>query len=431
MEPANSFLRKRSAAFCPLRRPATKPPRFLPHQFRGWVCAAICLIAFAGQLRAQSLLSALEREIQSLVKLAKPSVVTVVASKTTVSKSGRGLLSIFGDRQNPEEEIMIGTGLIVSSDGFILTKESVIREAQHIQVTLDNGETHHAELVERDSARAIAVLKVQASELTPARLGSGSDLHPGSWVAVIGNFFGVPHSVSIGVVSAIQPHGRIQITAQVDPGSSGSPVFGAEAEAVGLVAGRVSLDQEAVPNSSILSHTALVYSLYDLLPFVRRVVADYYATHGWIGVTVVTDSNTSGRPRILRLTKAGPGHLAGLQIGDIITHVAGEQVDSLVTLARLIARTRPGQEVPIRVLRLGKKLTRTVRVAQRKPVALAELETHESQDLAVDQQVTPASRKKTRPRLESTLLNRRIEALEKELRALRNLYQSQLMMERR
>ena len=381
-----------------------------------------CFLLFlcAPPLFAQGMLVALEEEIGALVQAAKPSVVTVLATKTNTESTS--LFRLFGQRKTAENEFTVGTGLIISSEGFLLTKDSILRNAGTIEVALDNNTSHRVEWVARDSSRGIALLKISAPNLQPVRFSMTDALHAGSWVTVIGNALGVPHAVSIGVVSAIQPDGLLQISANVDPGSNGSPVFDAHAHAIGMVMGRVGLEAMESSASPYFSNTALVHPFADLLPFVRDSFERYYAQHGWIGVTVVSDATSPGRPRILKLSANGPGQESGLQVGDTITHFDGEEVDSPSTLGLYVNKAKPGDVVLVKVLRLAQALTFEVRVTGKTPVALHELNFTANAEPTTTPDPPPAW-KPSMPHSERQLqLQLRIDELEKKVRALQNSY---------
>ncbi len=373
---------------------------------------------------AQSVISALEQEIGDLVHAAKPSVVTVLAMKrSSRNTEGKGLFGFFGDQQEAEKEFKAATGIIISSDGFVLTKESVLRDVGIIDVALDNGSSYRAEWVERDSLRGVALIKIPASDLTPAHFSMTEKLRAGSWITVIGNSLGVSHAVSVGVVSGIQPDGVVQISANVDPGCNGSPVFDAHAHVIGMVMGRMELETSEPRKSSFFSNTALVHPFEDLLPFLRSAVERYYAQHGWIGVTVVTDASWPSPPRILKLIENGPGHKSGLQVGDTITHFDGKEVDSPSTLGELVNQVRPGATVSVKVNRMGQELALEVRIAPKTPIALAELNFESDTSHAATQSSSPKSLKRIEGRTEPQwMLQRRLDALEKEIKALQSYY---------
>ncbi|MDL1878378.1 PDZ domain-containing protein [Cytophagia bacterium CHB2] len=382
---------------------------------------ALLLLVQANAALPQGLLSAMEREIADIVKSVKPSVVTVRALKVSAGSGAGGLLGIFGDRRSREQEIIVGSGLLVSSDGFVLTKESVVRNADRIEVDIADDATYPAELVTADSINGPAVLKIHVNGLRPARIGIASDLDAGSWVTVIGNALGVPQAVSVGIVSAIPSEGGMQISANVDPGSNGSPVFDTKGHAVGMIAGRVGIAQSEIHNGGLFTNTALAYSLSEFLPFVRSVAKKYYDSHGWLGVTVVADGKDAA-PRILTIVEGGPAHKAGLQVGDIIKKFGAHTVDSHTLLSELVCQAKPDEDVLIVISRLDQEINMNVRLGPKIPLALTELKTwgttsppDENEMQIQKEQLTP----------EPKWLHHRINALEKELRVLKSLYQKQ------
>lgn len=375
-------------------------------------------------LFAQGVISALEQEIGALIHTVKPAVVTVLAmKKSSGSSEGGGFFKFFDERTETEKEFKVGTGLIISSDGFVLTKDSIVREAGLIEVALDNGTSHRVEWMERDSLRGIALLKISAPDLHPAHFNMSDTLHAGSWVTVIGNCLGVPHAVSVGVVSAIQPDGFVQISANVDPGSNGSPVFDVHTHAIGMVMGRVGLQAAEASTNNFFSNTALVHPFADLLPDVRVAIERYYASHGWIGITVITDASSPSSPRILKLSENGPGHKCGLQVGDTITHFGGKEVDSPIALGELVNQARPGKTMPIKVQRSGQELTFEVRIASKTPVALVELNFEKSAVRKAPETSPVKTWNRGEIKTAPQELKLRIDALEKEVQALRKYYQ--------
>lgn len=397
------------------------PDHYSKSKTRTALFHGVCLILFwsmTSRLAAQSVLTAFEAEIATLVQTAQPSVVTVLAHKKGVES--KSLFNLFSERSAPENELTVGTGLIISSDGFLLTKDSIIRNAGTIEVALDNSTSHEVEWMARDSTRGIALLKIAVGNLRPVHFSMADALHAGSLVTVIGNALGTPHAVSVGFVSAIQPDGLIQISANVDPGSNGSPVFDAHAHAIGIVLGRIGMNAQGTNANAYFSNIALVHPFTDLIPFVRASLEQYYAQRGWIGMTVIMDGTSLGHPRILRLNENGPGHQSGLQVGDTITHFDGKEIDSPSTLGLYVNQIKPGNTVPIKVKRLLQEITFEVRLAARTPIALQELNLIAPTNPAFSQEHVPQPWKANSPSPE--VLQSRIDRLEKQIQALQNSF---------
>jgi S1-C subfamily serine protease len=382
--------------------------------------AATLFSLWANSVAAQTLLTALEQDMRHLVQIAKPSVVTIMAASANVKKEG-GLFGLFRSHDSDTPEFKIGSGLIVSSDGFIVTKESVVREAGQIEIVLVDGQSVPAELVALDSLSEVAVLKANGDKLTPAHLSDAESVQAGSWVAVIGNALGMPQAVSVGVVSAIHENGVIQISANVDPGSNGSPIFNAEGKAVGIVSGRMGLGPEGgnIPEN-FFSCTALVYPLALCLPRLRDIIRRYYETRGWLGVRVVADAKDQRLPKVLSIVKGSPAERVGIQVGDVITHFTGQPIESFQMLPEMVAACRPGTSENLRVVRGDSVINFNVQIGQQTPVALAELQPAPETVADSDDSKPPIQENF---KLENLLIHRRIQALEKELQYLRSLQQ--------
>jgi len=377
-------------------------------------------------VRAQNLLTTLEREMRQLVEAARPSVVTIMAATVAEKSDGGGLLGLFRGKENNPPEVRVGSGLIVSSDGFVVTKESVIRGANQIETALADGQRFRAEMVALDSSSGVAVLKMAGEKFTPAPIGSAESVEAGSWVTVIGNAFGMSQAVSMGVVSAVHSSGVIQISANVDPGSNGSPIFNAQGYAVGIVSGRMGLGATGVIPENYFSCTSLVYPLASYLPRLRELVQNYYETRGWLGIRVMVEPNERRHLRVLSLVKAGPAERSGMQVGDVITSFAGKPVDAATNLPALVAACRPGASATIKVLRGESALDFEVQFGQSAPLALSELRAVEA---ALMSEAENRSGKTPAPvelkKLETLQLHQRIQNLERELKYLRSLQKRQ------
>jgi serine protease Do len=385
---------------------------------------ATFVVILSTRVLAQNVLTTLEREMRQLVEVAKPSVVTIMAAMVTEKSEGGGLFGLFRGKGNNPPEVKVGSGLIVSSDGFILTKESVIRGANQIETTLADGQMFRAEMVALDSASGIAVLKIPGERFSPARIGSAESVQAGSWVTVIGNALGMPQAVSVGVVSAIHASGVIQISANVDPGSSGSPIFNTQGQAVGIVSGRMGLGPTNVIPENYFSCTSLVYPLAWFLPKLRQATQRYYETRGWLGVTVMADAKEQRYPKVLSLVKNGPAERVGVQVGDVITHFTNRPIDASTNLPALVAACKPGSNEALTVVRGDSVLNFTVQIGQQAAIALGELRAMQDD---LDNYTEERSRKTPArddfKKIETLQIHQRIQALEKELKYLRSLQQ--------
>lgn len=379
----------------------------------------------APSLRAQNLLATFEREMRQLVETAKPSVVTIMATTVAEKSESGGLLGLFRSKEDDQPEVKVGSGLIVSSDGFIVTKASVVREANRIEITLVDGEMLRAEKVAVDSASSVAVLKINGENFARAQLGSDESVEAGSLVTVIGNALGMPQAVSVGVVSAIHHSGVIQISANVDPGCSGSPVFNAQGQAVGIISGRMGLGATGAIPENYFSCTSLVYPLASYLPRLREIVQYYYKSRGWLGVRVMADTGGGEqRLRVLSLVKDGPAERSGMQVGDVIKAFANQPIEASTYLPALVAACKPGTTATVKVERGDTALNLEVQIGQSAPLALNELQAAPDElsrevENSASKTPIPAELKKN----ENLQLYWRIQNLERELKYLRSLQQ--------
>jgi len=183
----------------------------------------------------------LENEVQAVLGSSVQSIVTVSGSFSheIPAKDDGGFLSFF--TKDPEKKSVsydnVGTGLIIDSNGHILTRSSVVFGADEIAVTLADGVKVKALLIADDSETGFALVKVEADNLQPAIYGDSDDIRLGSWNLMVGNSMGVFPSVVFGSINGLSEDGLIHITANLNPGNNGSPLINMEGEVVGLVAG--------------------------------------------------------------------------------------------------------------------------------------------------------------------------------------------------
>jgi serine protease Do len=259
----------------------------------------------------------------------------------------------------------LGSGVILDQQGYILTNNHVVENAEEIWVTLTNEKEYRGTLVGADPKTDLALLKIDGPEhLTVIALGDSDQLHVGEWVLAIGNPFGLDHTVTAGIVSAKGRNiGRgsydqfIQTDASINPGNSGGPLINLQGEVVGI-------------NTAIYSRTGgnvgigfaiPINVAKDLMP---QLKAKGKVTRGWIGVmiqkvtpevaTAVGLADARGA-RIAEIMPDGPAQAAGLTVGDVIVSFNGREVRDSSDLPLLVARTPIGETVDLVVVRENKK----------------------------------------------------------------------------
>ena len=272
----------------------------------------------------------------------------------------------FGEGEIEEFDAQsLGSGFIISQDGFIISNNHVVRNADEVIVRLSDRREYSAKVVGTDEPSDVALLKIDAEGLPAVRLGSGYELKVGEWVLAIGSPFGFDHSVTAGIVSA---KGRslprenyvpfIQTDVAINPGNSGGPLFNLHGEVVGV-------------NSQIFSRTGGFMGLSFAIPIdVAMDVADQLrekgrVSRGWLGVLIqdvtreLAESFGMSKPQgalVARVLEGSPAERAGFEVGDILLSFDEQPVERSSDLPPIVGRTRVGREVTVEILRDGESM---------------------------------------------------------------------------
>ena len=271
------------------------------------------------------------------------------------------------------EKTSLGSGFIVSKDGYILTNNHVIRDADEIIVRLNDRRELIAQLIGADERSDLALLKVDAGDLPAVELGNSDRLDVGEWVVAIGSPFGFDYSVTAGIVSA---KGRslpnenyvpfIQTDVAINPGNSGGPLFNLDGEVVGI-------------NSQIYTRSGGFMGVSFAIPMnVAMEVADQLKENGrvdrgWLGVVIQEVSRDLAESFGLRqaagalvaqIVTEGPADQAGLESGDIITHFNGRKIELSSDLPHQVGRVTPGDAATVDIVRNGQRKKLKITIGQ-------------------------------------------------------------------
>ena len=317
------------------------------------------------------------------VKQASPAVVNIYTSKI-IEQRAHPLLQdpafrqFFGYNGVPRQQRLqssLGSGVIVSTDGYVLTNNHVIAGADEIKVALKDGRETIAQVVGTDPETDLAVLRIELPDLPVITIAPSDDIEVGDVVLAIGNPFGVGQTVTMGIVSAT---GRdqlgintfedfIQTDAAINPGNSGGALINPRGELLGI-------------NTAIFSKSGGSQGIGFAIPsnLSRQIMIDIIregsVVRGWLGVEVqeLTPALANsfgyrgGRGIVIAgLLRNGPAHLAGMQPGDIIIRVEGDSVVSGRSTMNRIAQKRPGDTISITVFRSGQEITLEAEVGRR------------------------------------------------------------------
>lgn len=286
----------------------------------------------------------------------------------------------FGDQQGEQapreyDARSLGSGFIISDDGYILTNYHVVNGADEILVRLSDRREYVAKVIGMDKTSDLALLKIDAKNLPTAKIGSTKDLKVGEWVLAIGSPFGFDHSVTAGIVSA---KGRslpnenyvpfIQTDVAINPGNSGGPLYNLDGEVVGI-------------NSQIYSRTGGFMGLSFAIPIelamnvVDQLQTSGHVRRGWLGVMIqdvtreLADSFGMKHPYgalVARVMPNSPSEKAGLQPGDVILEYNGTRLNSSSMLQHLVGASRIDKPAELVILRDGKRMNVEVNIGELK-----------------------------------------------------------------
>ena len=314
-------------------------------------------------------------EFTKIIRKASPAVVNIKATRTAPHRLER-----LDDDEAPEffrrffrgmpdghtPDIGAGSGLIIESNGYILTNNHIVEGADEIMVALSDRREREAEIIGKDAFSDLALLKIDAKDLPTVNIGSSKTLEVGQWVLAIGSPFGFEHSVTAGIVSAKgrslpENNGNyvsfIQTDVAINPGNSGGPLLDMNGRVVGI-------------NSQIFTHSGGFMGLSFAIPIdiamevVEQLREKGSVSRGWLGVLIqrvdrdLAESFGLDRPAGALVTQVladSPAESAGLRKGDIILAFNGQMIDLSSDLPHLVGRTRVESEALLEIMRNGER----------------------------------------------------------------------------
>jgi serine protease Do len=337
-------------------------------------------------------LLSLDRAMETLAARVTPAVVNVtVTSKNKEQAEGEngmpdmqqffGPGSPFGGQDGhhqfrfqmqPQNRVEhgLGSGVIISPDGYIVTNNHVIDGATDIRVTMSNKEVMSAKLIGADPLTDLAVIKVNATNLPSVPWGNSANLHPGQTVLAFGNPYGFQFTVTRGIISALnrpnpdasdrrKPGEFIQTDAAINPGNSGGALVNAHGELIGI-------NTFLVSGSGSFAGMGFAIPTQIVEPTVNTLIRYGKVTHGFIGIQIadVTPDNA----KFFHLSKAAgalvsdvqadaPGAKAGLRTGDVITELDGKSITDAGELQMLVGQKQPGDTIRLEVMRDDKPVS--------------------------------------------------------------------------
>jgi serine protease Do len=333
-------------------------------------------------------LLSLDHAMETLAARVTPAIVNVTVTSKTRMQADQGedddsadaqqfgpFGRFFGPhmqmpQQQPRIEHGLGSGVIISPDGYIVTNNHVVDGAVDVRVTMSDRRILNAKVVGTDPLTDLAVLKVDANNLPSAPWGDSTKLHPGQTVLAFGNPFGFRFTVTRGIVSALnrpnpsvsdrrKPGEFIQTDAAINPGNSGGPLVDSRGEVIGINTFLIS------PSGSF-SGMGFAIPTQIVRPTVETLIRDGKISHGYmgVGITDVTPENAkffdmknASGALISQVEPDSPGAKAGLKTGDVITELNGQPITDAGSLQVEVGQKQPGNTIKLGIMRDGKSMT--------------------------------------------------------------------------
>ncbi|MCG8567974.1 MAG: Do family serine endopeptidase [Desulfobacterales bacterium] len=347
---------------------------------------SVFIVAFAA-LPAMAATRMIPATFSELAEMAKPGVVNIQTSKT-IQGGGRvfrhffgspfggregfeDFFNQFGGQPQSRKEQSLGSGFIISKDGYIVTNNHVIKDADKVKVILHDNSEYDAKVIGNDPMTDLALIKIKAKDLKPLKFGKSSDAKVGSWVVAIGSPFGLEQTVTAGIISA---KGRIigsgpyddfiQTDASINPGNSGGPLLNMEGEVIGINTAIIRSGQGigfAIPSDMAVG-------------IIDQLTENQQVSRGWMGVAIqpITKEladyyGVEEKTGVLvaKVFEGDPADKAGIKPGDVVIEINGKTIENPRDLTVTIANLKVQETVKVVVVRDGKEKTFKVKLGKR------------------------------------------------------------------
>jgi serine protease Do len=307
----------------------------------------VVLFSYEQALPQQREVPVIGRE-SPIAKHVQDAEASVVSIHTLVSCGGKELWRV-------------GSGFVYDSNGFIVTRSSVVQSADTIIVTFSNGRIVPAEVFHYDEKLQVALLKVPTENLSPMKRGKSSNLTSKSMLTIIGNSLGVFPSVTFGTYQGRRRDGMLMLNVIVPPGNCGSPVLDREGRVVGILIGRIV---KAHSNEIDRETSGIALPVESVQYVIDDVLTNFVRGGGWVGLSVVGLQDEYYRRGVIvkRIVSGGPACMAGICVGDTIIGFEGRSIMDARELAKWVRGSLPDKKVVFTLQKGRMEITRLVRI---------------------------------------------------------------------
>ena len=309
-----------------------------------------------------TMLEKLQAEISDLVHFAKFSVVTVTAksSQSFIVDRNEGLFSFFKNNHQEKRDSLwlVGSGVIYNENGYIISRSSILADFKIIKVTLSDKREYEAQYIGTDTTTGLAILKINAGNLQPTRIGNSDNVNPYSLVMVLGNSMGISPFAVFGLINGYTPDDKFILSAPINPGNIGGPVFNLKGEIIGIVVAQLETEVSMVgPMYLDYSHqTGIVLPMNQVAQIVDEIIQQEKENKGLLGIEFDPDSLSQNKLIVNLVLPGSPADRVGLKKGDQLLKYNDSDLLNADVAKKLIEQTKPGTDVSINFLRGNRPL---------------------------------------------------------------------------
>lgn len=323
----------------------------------------LVIVTVATNLFSQKslVLERLQTEIFQLIHQAKYSVVTISAKSShsfVINKEGP-FSFLKNDREEKKDNLWtVGSGIIYNEDGYIITRSSILADFEKIKVTLCDETEFEAEYIGTDEKIGLAILKIDGKNLGPIRKGNSDEIPLYSMVLVLGNSMGISPFASFGLINGYTRDGKFILSAPINPGNIGGPVFNLKGEIIGIITAQLDTDVLMLGPSFLdySHHTGIAIPINQVCLRIDEIIKMHLTQKNWLGIQFDPDSLKKNKLILTNVIPGSPAARVGLKKSDQLIKYNETDLVNIHIVGKLIEQTKPGTSVSINFIRNNRPL---------------------------------------------------------------------------